>query len=41
VLYGKAPAWDLLIPGTITASFVLVLGYWVFRRLEGNVADVA
>lgn len=40
VLFGKPPAWELVIPATITSVCALVLGYWMFRRLEGGVADV-
>ena len=41
VLHGKPPAFDLLLAGTITSVLVLVLGYSIFRRLEGGIADVA
>ncbi|HEX2699973.1 MAG TPA: ABC transporter permease [Acidimicrobiales bacterium] len=41
VLLGKAPQWNLLVPGALTASVVLVGGYLLFKRLEGGLADVA
>jgi ABC-type polysaccharide/polyol phosphate export permease len=41
VLQGKAPAWDLLLPATVTSVIVLIVGYLIFRRLEGGIADVA
>ena len=41
VLFGQSPEWRLLMPGATTATVVLVLGYLIFKRLEGGVADVA
>lgn len=41
VLLGKAPDWDLFVPGALAALFVLVAGYWLFKRLETGIADVA
>lgn len=41
VLQGKAPAWDLLLPAAVTSTIVLIVGYYIFRRLEGGIADVA
>jgi ABC-2 type transport system permease protein/lipopolysaccharide transport system permease protein len=41
VLYGKPPAFDLLLAGAVTSVLVLVVGYLIFRRLEGGIADVA
>jgi ABC-2 type transport system permease protein/lipopolysaccharide transport system permease protein len=41
VLYGQAPDWGLVIPGAITATLLLVLGYLFFKRLEAGIADVA
>lgn len=41
VLLGKAPQWELLGPGALTAFGVLVGGYLLFKRLEGGLADVA
>jgi ABC-type polysaccharide/polyol phosphate export permease len=40
ILNGKPPAWDLLLAAAITSAIVLVLGYSIFRRLEGGIADV-
>jgi ABC-2 type transport system permease protein/lipopolysaccharide transport system permease protein len=41
VLQGVAPAWDLMLPATVTSVVVLAVGYLIFRRLEGGIADVA
>jgi ABC-2 type transport system permease protein/lipopolysaccharide transport system permease protein len=41
VLLGKAPAWDLFLPAAATSVVVLTIGYVIFRRLEGGIADVA
>lgn len=41
VLLGTAPDWAQLGAGAATASLVLIAGYVVFKRLEGNLADVA
>lgn len=41
VLLGEAPRWDQLGAGAATATVVLVAGYLLFKRLEGNLADVA
>lgn len=41
VLFGQAPEWSLLLPGAVTATAVMIVGYLVFKRLEGGVADVA
>ncbi|MBW3641791.1 MAG: ABC transporter permease [Actinobacteria bacterium] len=41
VLYGQAPQWELLGPGAVTATLVLVFGYLALKRLETRFADVA
>ena len=41
VLFGQAPQWDLLAPALVTTVLVLVGGYYLFKRLEGGIADVA
>jgi ABC-2 type transport system permease protein/lipopolysaccharide transport system permease protein len=41
VLEGKPPAWSLLLPAAATSMLVLIAGYYIFRRLEGGIADVA
>jgi ABC-type polysaccharide/polyol phosphate export permease len=41
VLRGEMPRWDYLGAGAFTASVVLVGGYVLFKRLDGNFADVA
>jgi len=41
VLQGRAPAWNLLLPAAATSMVVLIAGYYIFRRLEGGIADVA
>lgn len=40
VLYGQAPAWDLLLPATITALIILGVGFVVFKKLETGFTDV-
>jgi len=41
VLYGLAPDWQALGVGTCSAFLVLAFGYWLFKRLEGGIADIA
>jgi ABC-type polysaccharide/polyol phosphate export permease len=41
VLQGKPPSWGLLVPAAVTSTIVLIAGYYIFRRLEGGIADVA
>jgi ABC-type polysaccharide/polyol phosphate export permease len=41
ILLGHAPNWTLLGLGSISAVVLLVTGYWVFKRLEPGIADVA
>jgi ABC-2 type transport system permease protein/lipopolysaccharide transport system permease protein len=41
VLDGQAPQWGLLALGGVGALGYLALGYTVFKRLEGGVADVS
>jgi ABC-type polysaccharide/polyol phosphate export permease len=41
VLLGLPPDWHLLLPGAITATALLVVGYIVFKRLEPGFADYA
>ncbi len=41
VLYGQAPNWHLFGLSAAMAAFVLLVGYWLFKRLEGGIADVA
>lgn len=41
VLLGKAPDWSLLAPAAATAALVLLGGYWLFKKLETGLADVA
>ncbi|MGQ0830638.1 MAG: ABC transporter permease [Microthrixaceae bacterium] len=41
VLLGKPPNWYLLSLSATTALIVLVFGFWLFKRLEGGIADVA
>jgi ABC-type polysaccharide/polyol phosphate export permease len=40
-LYGQSPDWRLLAIATAGALTYLVLGFWIFRRLEADVADIA
>jgi ABC-type polysaccharide/polyol phosphate export permease len=41
VLLGEPPAWDLLLPGALTAFLLLAVAFLVFKRLETGFADVA
>jgi ABC-2 type transport system permease protein/lipopolysaccharide transport system permease protein len=41
VLTGEGPIWSSLIAGSCTTVFVLVFGFWLFKRLETGMADVA
>jgi ABC-2 type transport system permease protein/lipopolysaccharide transport system permease protein len=41
VLLGEPPAWDLLLPGTLSAFLLLAVAFFVFKRLETGFADVA
>jgi ABC-type polysaccharide/polyol phosphate export permease len=41
ILYGLPPDWHLLLPGAVTATAVLTIGYIVFKRLEPGFADRA
>jgi ABC-2 type transport system permease protein/lipopolysaccharide transport system permease protein len=40
VLFGQAPAWDLMLPATLTAFFILGIGFIIFKRLETGFTDV-
>jgi ABC-type polysaccharide/polyol phosphate export permease len=40
VLLGHAPQWGYLGAGAFTAGLMLVIGYSVFKRIEGGFADV-
>jgi ABC-2 type transport system permease protein/lipopolysaccharide transport system permease protein len=41
VIQGKPPAWSYVLPASLTAGIVLLVGYAIFRRLEGGIADLA
>lgn len=41
VLLGEAPQWGYLVAGAVTAVATLVLGFLLFKKLEGGFADVA
>ncbi|MFL6240300.1 MAG: ABC transporter permease [Actinomycetes bacterium] len=41
VLYNQAPDWPMLGVATLVSSSLFVVGYWLFKRLEGGIADVA
>lgn len=41
LLYGQAPDWELLGVAMASATVLLTSGYWLFKRLEVNIADVA
>jgi ABC-2 type transport system permease protein/lipopolysaccharide transport system permease protein len=40
-LFGESPAWGLLAIATAGALVYLVVGFWTFRRLEADLADIA
>ena len=41
VLLGHAPDWTLQIVGGVSAAVVLAGGYYLFKRLETGIADIA
>jgi ABC-type polysaccharide/polyol phosphate export permease len=41
ILFGQAPQWDLMLPGAIGAVLTLVGGFWLFKKMEVRIADVA
>jgi ABC-type polysaccharide/polyol phosphate export permease len=41
VLFGHAPDWPPLGLAAATSSLVLVAGYWLFKKLETGIADIA
>ena len=41
VLYDQAPDWNALGIAALVSSGIFFVGYWVFKRLEGGIADVA
>ena len=41
VLLGTGPDWSVLGVGTASALLVLAFGYWIFKRLEAGIADIA
>ncbi len=41
VLFDEGPNWQYFSISSATSLSVLLLGYWVFKRLEGGIADVA
>jgi len=41
LLFGQAPAWDLLLPGALSAFLLLTVSLIAFKRLETGFADVA
>jgi ABC-type polysaccharide/polyol phosphate export permease len=41
VLLDQQPDWPLLGLGALGATIALVFGYWLFKRLETGIADVA
>ena len=40
LLSNRAPSMELLAPAAMVSIGVLVVGVWVFRRLEGTLADL-
>ena len=41
VLWGQPPDWDTLGVGALSALVMLVGGYYLFKRMEGGLADVS
>ncbi len=41
MLAGHAPDWAIVIPAVVGATFYLVVGYTIFKRLEVGFADIA
>jgi ABC-2 type transport system permease protein/lipopolysaccharide transport system permease protein len=41
ILYGNNPDFELLGLAALSSIVVLISGYWIFKRLETNFADVA
>jgi ABC-type polysaccharide/polyol phosphate export permease len=41
VLLGAAPRWDAFLVGAVSSAVVLSFGYWLFKRLEAGIADIA
>lgn len=41
VLLGLGPNWETLSIGTASAFLMLGFGYWLFKRLETGIADIA
>jgi len=40
-LLGHGPDWELVVVSSITSAVLLLGGYWLFKRLEPGIADVA
>jgi len=40
-LLGEGPDWQLVGVSTTSSLLLLACGYWVFKRLEPGIADVA
>jgi ABC-type polysaccharide/polyol phosphate export permease len=41
ILFGEAPQWLYLGVGTASATLVLIAGFWLFKKMETGIADVA
>jgi ABC-2 type transport system permease protein/lipopolysaccharide transport system permease protein len=41
VLYGQAPQWDLLGLAALSSAVLFMGAYWLFKRMEAGIADVA
>jgi len=41
VLLGLGPDWETLAVGTASSAIMLAFGYWLFKRLETGIADIA
>jgi len=41
ILYGTAPDWQALGVGAMSSVLFLCFGFWLFKRLETGIADIA
>lgn len=41
VLYGEGPRWEYVGLSSLSTAALVGGGYWLFKRLEGGIADVA
>lgn len=41
VLFGQAPSWPMMAAGAASTLLVLLGSFWLFKRLEAGMADIA